>query len=68
MNRVQTQVRKSLVLVYVEVPPPEAIGPNSVGGKEKGTEEVKVDIGSLLKQYKVRELTLKRWSPNRGKG
>ncbi len=68
VNRVQTQVRKSLVLVYVEVPPPEAIGPNSVDGKENGTEEVKVDIGSLLKQYKVRELTLKRWSPNRGKG
>lgn len=68
VNRVQTQVRKSLVVVYVEVPPPESIGTDVVVGEDEGTEEAKVDIGRLLKQYKVRELTLKRWSPNRGKG
>ena len=64
VNRVQTQVRKSLVVVYVEVPPPEAIEPK--GMARPG--EAEVDIGRVLKQYKVRELTLKRWSPNRGKG
>ena len=57
VNRVQTQVKKGLVIVWVEVPPPE----EAVG-------EGEVDIGRLLKRYKVREMTLKRWSPNRGKG
>ena len=65
VNRVQTQVRKSLVLVYVEVPPPEAVESKGRGGHGNGAD---VDIGRLFKQYKVRELTLKRWSPNRGKG
>lgn len=73
VNRVQTQVRKSLVLVYVEVPPPESklesvSTPikNGDGGKEWSAED-DVDIGALLEQYKVRELTVKRWSPNRNK-
>lgn len=61
MNRVQSQVRKSLVICYVEVPPPGTI-PDLAESKASSQE---VDIGQTLKQYKVRELTLKRWTPNR---
>lgn len=61
VNRVQSQVRKSLVICYVEVPPPALLA------VEKGGEEIGqgADIGKLLRLYKVRELTLKRWTPNR---
>ncbi|KAH3965955.1 tRNA-splicing endonuclease subunit Sen2 [Parastagonospora nodorum] len=55
VNRVQTAVFKTLVLVYVEIPPP--------WDKDK----MEVDIGSVLKQYTVREVILKRWSPNRNR-
>lgn len=55
VNRVQSQVRKSLVLVYVEIPPP------------KSSQGRGIDIGGLLKQYKVQEITLKRWIPNRSR-
>jgi len=56
-NRVQSQVRKSLVLVYVEVPPlMEAEGV-----------EGNVDIGRLLGMYRVSEFALKRWTPNRNR-
>lgn len=54
MNRVQSQVRKSLVICYVEVPPPGAVLAVEA-----------VDIGQVFRQYKVREMTLKRWTPNR---
>ena len=57
VNRVQSQVKKSLVLAYVEVPPPGKL-PAADG-------EGKVDIGAFLGQYKVREMILKRWIPNR---
>ncbi|CAG7978193.1 unnamed protein product [Penicillium olsonii] len=50
VNRVQAQVMKSLCLVYVDVPPPAA----SID-----------DIGALIRQYKVREFMIKRWTPNR---
>ena len=56
-NRVQSQVRKSLVLVYVEVPPP--MDAHGVEGD--------VDIGSLLGMYRVREFALKRWTANRNR-
>ncbi len=70
VNRVQSQVRKSLVLVYVEVPPPSALPPVSSGAEmeaveKKGVETAPADIGKFLKQYKVRELVMKRWIPNR---
>ena len=58
VNRVQAQVRKSLILVYVEVPPPE--------DKDGVITEV-ADIGRMLKRYKVREFALKRWTPNRNR-
>lgn len=61
VNRVQSQVRKSLVICYVEVPPPRAV-PTLAERKASVSES---DIGQVLKQYKVRELTLKRWTPNR---
>ncbi|QQK43080.1 TRNA-splicing endonuclease subunit Sen2, putative [Penicillium digitatum] len=50
VSRVQAQVLKSLVVCYVEVPPPAA----SID-----------DIGALFGQYKVREFLIKRWTPNR---
>ncbi|KAI4241388.1 MAG: hypothetical protein L6R40_004564 [Gallowayella cf. fulva] len=62
VNRVQAHVKKSLVLVYVEVPPP-------VSGDDSIINEVGdvVDIGRFLKRYRVRELMVKRWAPNRNK-
>ncbi|KAL9616729.1 MAG: hypothetical protein Q9160_008417 [Pyrenula sp. 1 TL-2023] len=54
VNRVQAQVLKSLVLCYVDIPPP------SEGNAE--------DIGRLLEKYKVRTVTVKRWTPNRDRG
>ncbi|KAJ5099571.1 putative tRNA-splicing endonuclease subunit sen2 [Penicillium argentinense] len=50
VNRVQAQVKKSLVICYVEVPPPV---------------DSSQDIGTLLGQYRVREFLLRRWIPNR---
>lgn len=56
INRVQTAVFKTLVLVYVEVPPPWDM--------EEGW---KVDVGSVLKKYTIREVVVRRWSPNRNR-
>jgi tRNA-splicing endonuclease subunit Sen2 len=59
VNRVQTQVMKTLLLVYVEIPPPWDI--------DDPGNEPKHDIGSVLKQYSVREFVFKRWSPSRNR-
>lgn len=56
VNRVQAQVKKSLVICYVDVPPP---GPC---GAEEGSTS---DIGDLLSRYSVREMVMRRWVPNR---
>ena len=56
VNRVQAQVQKNLVLVYVEIPP-----------AERPTDGGERDITALLKRYKVREMALKRWTPNRSR-
>ncbi|KAK6437429.1 tRNA splicing endonuclease subunit sen2 [Oleoguttula sp. CCFEE 5521] len=56
INRVQSQVKKTLVLCYVEVPPP--VGESL---------ESKIGVAELLRRYKVREFVLKRWSMNRSK-
>ena len=61
VNRVQSQVRKSLVICYVHVPPLR--DRTALAERETAVEEI--DIGQILRQYKVRELTLKRWTPNR---
>ena len=62
VNRVQSQVRKSLLLVYVEVPPPDQL---SVGRPEAANDPVDIDIGGLLESYRVREIVVRRWIPNR---
>ena len=55
--RVLSHVTKSLVLVYVDVPPPSKFDE----ALEKGFSEV-------FKLYKVREVMVKRWSSNRNRG
>ncbi|KAG9193231.1 tRNA-splicing endonuclease subunit Sen2 [Alternaria panax] len=60
VNRVQTQVMKTLMLVYVEVPEPWDMRCAELDG-------FKLDIGSVLKKYTVREFVFKRWSPSRNR-
>jgi tRNA-splicing endonuclease subunit Sen2 len=60
VNRVQTQVMKTLMLVYVEVPAPWDTERMELDG-------FKLDIGSVLKKYTVREFVFKRWSPSRNR-
>jgi tRNA-splicing endonuclease subunit Sen2 len=57
VNRVQSQVKKSLVLCYVEIPPP-------VRDEKAGS----TDVATLLKGYKVREFVIRRWLMNRSRG
>lgn len=66
VNRVQSQVRKTLVVAWVEVPGVEEVERVSKGrGEKEGMEGEVGDIGKLLGLYKVREMTVKRWIPNR---
>ena len=67
VNRVQSQVRKSLVLVYVEVPPPLDAMNTLLNKSPAKKAEGAVNISQLLRRYKVRELILKRWIPNRSR-
>ena len=53
INRVQSQVRKTLVLCYVQVP----LRADLVGG----------DIATILKSYKVRDIVVRRWLANRSR-
>lgn len=55
MNRVQAQVVKTLVLCYVDVPPP-------LSEEERGYQ---TDIAKLFARYRIRDVTVKRWTPNR---
>ncbi|KAF7845996.1 hypothetical protein BT93_L5668 [Corymbia citriodora subsp. variegata] len=55
VNRVQSQVRKSLVVCYVEVP------------KSLPDQGSEVDIGAIFRQYKVREFVVRRWLANRSR-
>ena len=56
INRVNSQVKKTLVLVYVDIPPPvEAHLDESEG------------IDGILKRYRIREFVLKRWISNRSR-
>lgn len=57
VNRVQGLAHKTLMIVYVEVPPPW----EGVEDVVKGT----MDIGKVLKRYSVREFVIGRWTPNR---
>lgn len=69
INRVQSQVRKSLLLVYVEVPPPmdpvSSLGDHAWEGT--GSVAADIDINGMLNQYRIRELTIRRWTPNRSR-
>ena len=53
VQRVQSQVRKTLVVAWVDVPPP--------------LENGEMDVTSFMKRYKVREMIVKRWIPNRSR-
>lgn len=55
VNRVQAQVQKSLILCYVEIPPP-------LTKAEKGQN---INVGKELSRYTVRDIAVKRWTPNR---
>jgi tRNA-splicing endonuclease subunit Sen2 len=56
-NRVQSQVKKTLVLCYVDVPPP-------FEEHEKCGQD---DIENVFSRYKVRDVSVKRWTPNRSR-
>ncbi|MCJ1285467.1 tRNA-splicing endonuclease subunit Sen2 [Xylographa opegraphella] len=60
VNRVQSQVKKSLVLAYVEIPPPRTTVVDDYAHSQP-------DISQMLKSYRVRELIVKRWIPNRSR-
>jgi tRNA-splicing endonuclease subunit Sen2 len=60
VNRVQAQVHKTLMLVYVEIPPPWDYDPRNAS--------FEIDVGEILKSYKVREFIFSRWTPNRHRG
>ncbi|PNS16512.1 tRNA-intron endonuclease [Sphaceloma murrayae] len=57
-NRVQSQVRKTLVLCYVQVP--KRILPSLEG-------KANPDIGKIFRQYKVRDFVVRRWLANRSR-
>lgn len=65
VNRVQSQVRKSLVVCYVQVPPPPPTAGTAARAEGAAAVTEVGTVGQTLKQYRVRELTLKRWTPNR---
>ncbi len=56
ISRVNSQVKKTLVLVYVDIPPPDE------AQLDEGT-----GIDSILKRYRIREFVLKRWVSNRSR-
>jgi tRNA-splicing endonuclease subunit Sen2 len=57
INRVISQVKKKLVLVYVDVPSPM----DTEAEKDLGIDEV-------LGRYRIREFVMKRWLSNRERG
>ena len=52
INRVQSTALKTLVMIYVDIPPPC---------------DEELDVSALLKQYKIREFVIKRWLSNRNR-
>lgn len=54
INRVITQVQKTLILVYVEVPKPQ-------------DDEIDMAVDKILARYTIREIVLKRWLSNRSR-
>ncbi|KAK5081094.1 tRNA splicing endonuclease subunit sen2 [Exophiala xenobiotica] len=60
VNRVQAQVHKSLILCYVDIPSREAL-------KDVAGDDGSVHIGQMFSKYKVRDVNLRRWTPNRSR-
>jgi len=60
VNRVQAQVHKSLILCYVDIPDREVL-------KEAVGDDGSIHIGEMFSKYKVRDVNLKRWTPNRSR-
>jgi tRNA-splicing endonuclease subunit Sen2 len=54
INRVITQVKKTLILTYVDIPKPL-----------DAEEESKLEIDAILRRYKIREVVMKRWVSSR---
>ncbi|CAZ86302.1 unnamed protein product [Tuber melanosporum] len=54
INRVSSQVKKTVVLVFVEVPPPL-------------DDDGKIGVADLLARYSVREVALRRWLVSRNR-
>lgn len=76
VNRVQSQVRKSLVLVFVEIPPPlwaDGIPQAELQIIDDGKDAVSLkleqenNISAILKRYRIREMVIRRWTPNRSR-
>ncbi|POS73329.1 hypothetical protein DHEL01_v208276 [Diaporthe helianthi] len=59
VNRVLSKVYKSVLLVYVDVPPPSALLEDG-SPRDDG-------LAELLKKYQIREQLVKRWSSNRNR-
>jgi tRNA-splicing endonuclease subunit Sen2 len=57
VNRVQSQVKKNLIICYVDIPPP-------LEGHEKVVQD---DIWKVFARYKIRDVSIKRWIPNRSR-
>ncbi|KAL7271582.1 tRNA splicing endonuclease subunit sen2 [Rhizina undulata] len=55
INRVSSQVKKTVILIYVEIPPP-------LKEAEKG-----LAVDNILKKYAVREVGLRRWLVSRNR-
>lgn len=66
-NRVLTQVQKSLVVVYVDIPPPETEMEKDKLWHDGKPKKPVLDVGKALKRYRIRELVVKRWMPNRSR-
>ncbi|KAF2649742.1 hypothetical protein K491DRAFT_171691 [Lophiostoma macrostomum CBS 122681] len=60
INRVQAQVHKTLMLVYVKIPPPWDFDHRNAS--------FEINMGEVLKSYKVQEFIFSRWTPNRHRG
>lgn len=73
LQRVQAQVRKGLIICWVEIPSPDAIAGSIISSAEREAAEATemdlgmVEIGKMMKQYKVREMMINRWIPNRSR-
>ncbi|KAF2220577.1 hypothetical protein BDZ85DRAFT_203737 [Elsinoe ampelina] len=60
-NRVQSQVRKTLVLCYVEVPPSMNLSVDDHGI------HLEDNVGKIFQGYRVREFVVRRWLANRSR-